>query len=281
MLSALAGLAVLAFALYFYNTPVVNLMAALIIVAGVYELLMATGYIQNRVLSAICMGFGGLVPFLRLQFFAVALPVVCFLFAFALFVLLLIQHKTMRMEQIGLSFFLALSVSFSVNCLILMRDRFGVAIGIFGLFLTFSSAWLSDTGAFFVGRAMGRRKLCPTISPKKTVEGMIGGLFFSLAGNLLIPWLLAWIFLQPAILPHVGATIRINYTLVTLISPVLSLLGVLGDLSASVLKRQYNIKDYGNIMPGHGGVMDRFDSVLFIAPAVYICMLYLPLVWQA
>lgn len=275
----MGGLGVLAVALCLYNTWVFNLLAGLVAALAVYEVLMATKYISNRVLALICITFAATVPFLRARYLITSLPEICFAFALSLFIVLLIEHDRLRIDQIGLSFFLAMCISFSINCLVLMRDQFGVAVGLFGLLLTFGSAWLSDTGAYFVGVLFGKHKLCPSISPKKTVEGLIGGLVSSIIGNLSLLWLLSWIYTIPFIVPYVGMGIRVNYLLIAILSPIFSLLGVLGDLSASIIKRQCGIKDFGNIMPGHGGVMDRFDSVLFVAPIVYICLQRLPLVY--
>lgn len=130
--------------------------------------------------------------------------------------------------------------------------------------LTLCGAWLADSGAYFVGTFLGRHKLCPNISPKKTVEGVIGGVIT----NGLIFVLLGLGYTKLIATGDVSA----NYILLFVLGMICALLGLLGDLSASLLKRQTGIKDYGNIMPGHGGVMDRFDSVLFVAPFMTIAL---------
>lgn len=116
---------------------------------------------------------------------------------------------------------------------------------------------LTDMMAYFIGMAFGKHKLCPTLSPKKSVEGAAGGLLGGVAAGALVfllqPWLKTdfplWVFLA--------------------LSPVCSVLGQIGDLAASAIKREMGIKDFGNIFPGHGGLMDRLDSLLFALPAVY------------
>ena len=109
--------------------------------------------------------------------------------------------------------------------------------------------------------------MAPIISPNKTVEGAIGGI----VTNILFSILFTLIFVKAA-----GWDATVNYGSLVLLAVVCSFLGMLGDLSASAIKRQYKIKDFGNLMPGHGGVIDRFDSVLFVAPAFYMVISFLP-----
>ncbi len=122
-------------------------------------------------------------------------------------------------------------------------------------------AFMSDTGAFFAGRALGRHKLCPHVSPNKTVEGSVGGFAGSIAGMII--WHLA---------VRRGISLDLGWGLVLSFGLVGSALGQIGDLSFSVIKREFGIKDYGVIFPGHGGVLDRFDSVLFVSPAYYLIL---------
>lgn len=118
----------------------------------------------------------------------------------------------------------------------------------------------SDTGAYYSGRRFGKHKLCPGISPKKTVEGAIGGLVGGLVCALFFGWLL---------LPES------NFIFLTVVSLVLVIVGIGGDLTESVLKRAHGIKDSGKLLAGHGGVLDRADSILFAGPALYYFLLVL------
>ena len=153
-----------------------------------------------------------------------------------------------------------------------MRDIFGVVIGFYGMLVSLGGAWLSDTGAYFFGIAFGRHKLAPEISPKKTVEGVFGGIVVALISQIIIS------FAYAQVCRYYGTPVEIHYLRLILVSPLISLISVIGDLSASVMKRQFGIKDFGNIMPGHGGVLDRFDSVLLVVPFVYNLFLYAPLI---
>ncbi len=126
------------------------------------------------------------------------------------------------------------------------------------VFLAFVIVWVSDTGAYFVGSLFGRHRLAPAISPRKSLEGAVAALVFtSIAGALCAATLL-----RDVITPWTGA----------LLGFAGSLVGQLGDLLASLLKREANVKDASNILPGHGGVLDRFDSVLLTAPLLYYAL---------
>jgi len=117
-----------------------------------------------------------------------------------------------------------------------------------------SIIWVNDSFAFLVGKNFGKHKLFPSVSPKKTVEGLLGGLVFSLLAGLFI------------------SKYQTDFSLINwlIIALIVSILGTVGDLVESKFKRQADIKDSGTIMPGHGGVLDRLDSLLFAAPFVYL-----------
>jgi phosphatidate cytidylyltransferase len=134
--------------------------------------------------------------------------------------------------------------------------------GVAWLVLTLAVTWLNDTGAYFAGRAYGRRKLYPRISPSKTWEGAAGGLLASIAGALLVK-ALGWL---PQ-LPWWGSVV---------VGAGAGVLGPVGDLSESMLKRAYGAKDSSALLPGHGGVLDRVDALLFTAPFVLFCASFLP-----
>jgi phosphatidate cytidylyltransferase len=118
--------------------------------------------------------------------------------------------------------------------------------------------WVTDSGAYFVGRAMGKNKLWPEISPNKTIEGAVGGVLFAV--------IFAWVY-------HYFTGVLDNYIIVTFMTIFLSVFGQIGDLVESALKRQYQVKDSGTILPGHGGILDRFDSLLFVLPILHFLRL--------
>ena len=126
--------------------------------------------------------------------------------------------------------------------------------GVGWIFLLLAATWMGDTGAYFAGRAFGKHKLFERISPKKTWEGAIGGLVFSVAFGGLVK------FLALPEVPWVHALV---------VAALIDIAGVLGDLVESMFKRSFGVKDSGRIMPGHGGILDRIDSLLFSAPVAW------------
>lgn len=135
--------------------------------------------------------------------------------------------------------------------------------GIIYVLLALAGAWIADSGAYFVGSAFGKHKLCPEVSPKKSIEGFVGGIVSDIVFFALFNVIYA------GVASSKGMTVSFSWVSTILVAICCAVLGTVGDLSASVLKRQLEIKDYGNIMPGHGGLLDRFDSVLLVMPFLY------------
>lgn len=138
--------------------------------------------------------------------------------------------------------------------------------GVYLVMMPFVAAYCSDTGAFFVGKAFGKRKLIPYVSPNKTVEGAIGGILASIAGMLIYGFIIKFMGLQ------------VNFLRLIVYGLIGSPVAQLGDLAFSLMKREFKIKDYGNLLPGHGGMLDRVDSVVFVAPLIHFLILCLPAV---
>ena len=133
------------------------------------------------------------------------------------------------------------------------------------IYLVLLGACGTDIFAYFVGVLTGKHKLCPTISPKKTIEGAIGGVF----GAIIC-------FVGFGLVMQHCFKMDVNYVNLLILGAVSGVLSEIGDLAASMIKRQYQIKDYGHLLPGHGGIMDRLDSIIVIAPLVYYFVKYLP-----
>lgn len=188
-----------------------------------------------------------------------------FLFTAAFIILLLtsmlLHHQKYNIKDVAITFIGFYYVCFLLSHVVMVRQR---EYGFIFVWLIFITAWGSDTGAYFTGSAIGKHKLAPTLSPHKTVEGSIGGIALSAILCAIYGF---------CTMKLTGASISIfGFILIGIIG---SILGQLGDLAASAIKRYTGIKDYGNLFPGHGGVLDRFDSILFTAPLVYYIMILL------
>ncbi len=264
------ALIVLVAALFCYNTIIFNIFISLIGSIAVYELLHSTSLVKNKILLVSSFVYALIVPFFEVvenRYLSIYITV---LFIAVLFGALLCCHDTVKFEEVAVSFFFSLAVPVAFSMTVLLRDY--KVHGIFYTVLICAAAWLTDTGAYFVGCAFGKHKLAPVISPKKTVEGAVGGLSFSVI--LFIVLCVGY----KALVENKGIVIEINYLYAVITALVCSAVGMVGDLTASVIKRQTGIKDYGKILPGHGGIMDRFDSFIFVAPTLYLLTGIIPII---
>ena len=247
-----------------HNTVVLEIAVALLIAGMLYELFKATECLTYKSTAAVCVAYGAAVPF----FYAYLnkwLAMLTLAFVLLAFATNLRQYKELKIDKLSVMTGLTLLVTFSMKSLLVLHDMTDKH-GLFLVVIALCGAWLADTGAYFSGTFFGRHKLCPNISPKKTVEGFVGG---TITNGI--------IFVIVGIIYGSVRDCAVNYFFMFVLGMACSVVGLLGDLSASLIKRQYGIKDYGNIMPGHGGVMDRFDSVLFVAPFMATLLSYFSL----
>ena len=165
-------------------------------------------------------------------------------------------------EQVMCVFFCVAYAPVMLSFIYLVRC---LPYGIYTVWMIFISSWICDTCAYVVGMLLGKHKLTPILSPKKSVEGAIGGV----AGSGIVGALYAYFVVEQAIS---GQKVVWIFVLISAVGAVIS---QVGDLAASAIKRNHEIKDYGKLIPGHGGVMDRFDSVIFTAPMIYFLALML------
>ena len=198
-----------------------------------------------------------------------ALPVLPFtallgaVFVFVIFALAIHRYDEERgipFASVTCAIFAGLVFPLMLSCL--LRLRMMPAIGMVNVFLPLAISFGSDTFALFAGMLCGKHKLAPKVSPKKTVEGAVGGLIGGMFGM--------------AVMMFVGGAVLSDAYLgpreVVLFGVIGSAISQIGDLSFSVIKREFGVKDYGNLLPGHGGILDRFDSVTFAAPAVWLTL---------
>ena len=178
--------------------------------------------------------------------------------ALAVFTYAIFRGGAVRFHQIAAVLFGGIAIGYSFSSFLRIYAS-GVSRAY--LLLPFILSFACDTFAYFTGLAFGRHKLAPKVSPKKTVEGSIGGL----VGNVLCGLLFAWVINR-----WFGGVIR--YEPMALLSLFCGVVAQIGDLSFSLIKREFGVKDYGKIFFAHGGVLDRFDSVLFVAPTLAAMM---------
>ncbi len=229
-----------------------------------YELLYRTELVTNPRLVAYSMVVAASVPiwcFFGMPQAWGLLGILAFLGA--LFGEMMANHIKLSFDKIAMCVIAGVIVPYLFSGLVRIH---GMEYGRHMILIPFILAFLPDTGAYFTGYFFGAHKLAPVISPKKTIEGVIGGVLAAVIGMLLYSAVMALFF-------H----FQVNVILALVYGVVVSLGDVFGDLMFSVIKRQTGIKDYGNLIPGHGGILDRFDSMMVVAPLTEALLLLIPM----
>ena len=273
---ALAGFLV---AISFDVRPVVTVILSLLAPVATYEIIKAVGGKSKVLFTVACT----VSLFSVLAYgFGIALPsagVLYGIYVLLLMSLMVFFHEKIEFTHASAAFMASLALPFAFSCFLRLNNiadwfsGYTHDAGVFFVGLAFSCSWFTDTFAYIVGVKFGKHKMAPVISPKKSVEGAIGGVVITAALNVLILYLFT-VGCQNLYGYALFGESATKYLYIIPISMVLSLVSMLGDLSASVIKRNFGIKDYGKLIPGHGGIMDRFDSCIFVAPTLY-CILNL------
>ncbi len=244
-------------------TVVVAAVGAIVAALAVYELTHGTGFVKHLRLclySAAAAAWGVLWCGLGIGYAWLLLGLL--IFWSLLFAEYMISKMKLPFEELGICMVagVVLPLLFGALIRIICMEN-----GRFYVLMPFVLSILSDTGAYFVGLTFGKHKLAPVISPKKTVEGLVGGVLGAVLGMLIYCAILQVFF-----------KFQVNYLYVLIYGVIGAFTGVFGDLCFSAIKRQCGIKDYGKLIPGHGGVLDRIDSVMLIAPLVEVLLLIIP-----
>ena len=192
--------------------------------------------------------------------------VVAAIFLFALFVFAILHYgkeTAVPFADVTAAIFGGLVFPLMLSCLLRLRmvEYMGKAM----VFLPLCISFGSDTFALFAGMLFGKHKLAPLVSPKKTVEGAVGGLVGGVFGTALLTVIVTYVIRDAFMAP-------VHILLFGIVGSVIS---QIGDLSFYVIKREFGVKDYGKLLPGHGGILDRFDSVTFVAPFVWLVLNFL------
>ncbi len=240
-------------------SPTAVIFLALLSAVAAYEMLYKTGAVELTFTTLVAMVYSFLVQFAYSGILPVAPAWLTVCYVVFIVYLAINYHEKMKPEAIALSLSMPIIISFAFSSLATLLNT--PTYGIFYLVLLLNFSSVADCFAYFTGVAIGKHKLAPVISPKKTVEGAIGGILGAVLGTVVIC----------LIFGKVIENAEIKMLPLVIITPIMVIIGIMGDLFASAIKRHYGIKDYGNIMPGHGGVLDRFDSILILAPVlVYV-----------
>lgn len=227
---------------------------------------------KNKVLTVVSMIAAAIGPayvdFGLQKFLPIPLSAIIMVYVIALLIIMLKFYDTTKFEHVALALFASLIIPGALGTFFKVRDLcveypdlFQRSHCVFLILSAMYSAWMSDTWAYFVGSKFGKHKLAPRISPKKSVEGAIGGV----VGNALF-CVVTYLICDYTCFRND----TLNVWTVFVGAIILTVLGMCGDLSASVIKRNFGEKDFGNLFPGHGGVLDRIDSFLVTMPALYV-----------
>jgi len=252
--------------LFLMDTVFFALVLSLMSAIAVLEVEKAVS-LKNIPIMVLSLALAVAIPILT--HFNIKVPVAALggIYVVLIFILMLIQFEKTKFEEAVTAIFASVAIPYSFSLFLVFRDindRFSSYTKIDGIFLILFacfSAWLTDIFAYFVGSKLGKHKLCPKISPKKSVEGAVGGVI----GAVLLNVALLFVFNKFFFEEETGLT----YISVIVMSVCLSVISMFGDLAASTIKRNFGIKDFGKLLPGHGGIMDRCDSLLFVLPVLY------------
>jgi phosphatidate cytidylyltransferase len=230
---------------------------------GTYELVFRTGLVNHTrlVLYSCAMAFAVTMWSFYNAIHAYLL-LLLLIFAVALFTEMMVDHVKVRISMLGECFLGGFLVPFLLTAVIRILS---LKLGRYFALIPFVIACINDAGAYLVGMRYGKHKLAPVVSPNKTIEGLLGGM-----GAAVVAMVIYCLILQLA------EGFRINYFFAFLYGVVGAAAGAFGDLCFSIIKRQTGIKDYGDLIPGHGGVLDRLDSLMTVAPLIELLLILMP-----
>lgn len=273
VLTAIVSIAALIPVLVFSHTWVFPLAMGLLALIAVYEITGCVGVRRKVTLSLTSYLFATAILVLLMSNFVDKnwekfLPTlfgVGYLYIFLIFAFTMLSCGNIKFSQAAELVAVICYIIIGFVSLVLLRKSDRVIAGEYLYLLVFIGAWMTDTGAYFIGKFFGKRKLIPAVSPNKTVAGAFGGVLGCAIGYGVYGFVLDRCF-----------DVSVNYLYLLLFAVLMAVVSQLGDLIASCIKRESGIKDFGVLFPGHGGVMDRFDSILAVSPFLYGVTLLLP-----
>lgn len=256
-LSAIVGVPVVCLILIFGNYYLMSLVIGIIAIMCIHEYFSAFKEIANpmRWIGYISCLLIFLLPFLKQEYIGEIFKVLLSAILLILFTMQVFGKKNRDIKDVTITF---LGIVYIVFTLSFVPRIHAMEQGKIFIFMFFFAVWFSDGFAYVIGKHFGKHHFT-SISPKKTIEGSIGGVIGSILTNLIL-----------VVVCNLCFFMNLSYIYTILISIVLSIIGQIGDLAASSIKRYTNKKDFSNLIPGHGGILDRFDSILLAAPFAYM-----------
>lgn len=266
VISAIVALCILVPVVIFSNTGALPIAAAIVCCICLYEMLGCLKLRRNPFVAVPFYLVGAFAPLAMRYMTDRKLLLACYCACVAVLALVMLtvsvfSKRKIPTTQTASMFLTGCYIIAAFAAIVFIRDS-----GIHGqilLVMMFAVPWVTDTFAYLFGRKLGKHKLIPEVSPKKSVEGSIAGIIGCTLYVVIYAFVCTKIW-----------DVSCNYAVLTVLGIVLSIVGQIGDLAMSVIKREYNIKDYGKIMPGHGGALDRFDSVLAVATVVAVAEIF-------
>ena len=265
IITSVVAILILLPVLIFADYPVLPAALSLVSLIAVFEMLRCIGLHRAWVISVplyllalalpICIRLLSRAELVKVAFAAI----VCLLFYF--FAILLFSHGKYKLADLSVCFMTVLYILIGFNAILYVHDH--VYGGEYVYLIAFIGAWITDIFAYFCGMLFGRggkHKLIPDVSPKKTVEGSIGGIVFCILSMMLYGWIVS----------RIEPSLDANVAVFAVAGLLISIVSQIGDLCMSLIKRTYGIKDYGKLFPGHGGMLDRFDSVIAVSTVLLV-----------
>lgn len=241
------------------GTIIFNIAMALLSLIAVYEMLSCVGAKKNipvLIVSCLLSAAMPIIPYYT-SAYTLHIALVCYIIYLILILTFMVFSRGNEdFTTVSAAFMGVFYISVSFTAVVLLREN-----GAYLYLLAFFGPWVSDTFAYIVGRLIGKRKLIPEVSPNKTIAGSVGGIIATSA---------LFVGYGFAVAKFADLSSTPNIIAMAVAGAIVSVISQIGDLTASYIKRRYGVKDYGKLFPGHGGVMDRFDSVLLTAPVLYI-----------
>ena len=263
VITGIVALLILVPFLIFSHTPAYTVFAVIVSLIGVFEMIRCQKKIKVAQVTVTSLVYAAATPVLCRHLsmghdFMTIFMALTSLYMFICFAFAVFSKGKIEFIPTATTVASCIYVVFGFSCILVLRDW---EFGGFVFLLPFLSAWVSDSAAYFTGKAFGKTKLIPDVSPNKTVEGAVGGVTVT-----------AIFMVIYGLIVRFGFEVGVNFVGIILLGVMLSIVSMIGDLIASLIKRHYKIKDYSHIFPGHGGVLDRFDSVLATAPMTFIVL---------